>query len=96
VPFKFKLDGSPNQDNIKGAKYYSQQGQIAYDAGHFEKAYDLFAQAVFLDSYDYNLLLNKAIAAINIGKSDEACSCILYLSSYIKLEEVKPYLKYCE
>ncbi len=96
VPFKFKLAGVPNQDNVKGAKYYSQQGQIAYDEGDFAKAYDLFSQAVFLNSADHFALLNKAITGINIGKKGEACSCIKYLSTYVKLAEVKPYLKYCD
>lgn len=96
LPFMFRLEGEPNQKNLMESKYYSEQGKIAYNEGNYELAYELFSKAVFLNGDDYYALLNKAITAINLGKTKEACSCIAYLKSSTILEDVKPYLKYCK
>lgn len=95
LPFIFKISDGLDLENLQSANNYYNQGEKAVEEGDYNEAYKMFSMAVYLNSKNMHFLLNKAITAINLGKVDEACSCIYFLSSSPLKKDVEPYLKYC-
>jgi TonB family protein len=98
VPFHFKIVDGTYLDNLERANYFYKIGGKATKDGDMETAYKMFSKAAFLNSEDMHFLLNKAITALNLGKVEEACMCIQFLSAPESFSQVdvEPYLKYCE
>ncbi len=71
-------------------------GIDAFSNGDFNKAYQYFKEATYLNAYNNQNIMYLTIAAINLKKIDEACKCAEYLVYKQGVREAFKYLKYCD
>lgn len=94
LAFYFK---APNKSEyLSLARDLQTTGTEAFAVGEFEKAYQYFKEASYLNAFNNQYILYRAIAAINLKKVDEACQCAEYLYYKQGIIEAYKYLKYCD
>jgi hypothetical protein len=92
----FYFKAPAKNDYIPMSRELQTSGTNAFSAGEFEKAYQFFKEASYLNAFNNQNILYRAIAAINLKKIDEACQCAEYLYYKQGVGEAYKLLKYCD
>ena len=92
LPIKFSID-NPSCHNDD---WYVAEGEKLYEQDKMDEALSHFRQAFKMNRTNFKAGYNYAATALSIGKNDEACETIKYLSEkgYKPAKELAE--QYCE